>query len=328
MDRMWTNVENKERIIYNIHGHSESNINGEITLELRQLQYFVKVARKQHVTKAAEELHVAQSAVSRQIHQLEEELGVKLFAQQGRNLQLTPVGRLFLSRMENVLTDLEKAVLEVHEFMDPEMGEVRLGFPHSLGVNLVPDVVARFRKEHPNVKFRFKQGKYNSLIQDVVKGEVDLALISPFPEDHELVTGEVLLTEELYAILPQSHVLAEHSSIRLEQLKDESFVLFSEGYSLRPIVWDACLKAGFTPKIGFEGEETDTIRGLVAAGMGVSLLPEMALGNVSAFQPAKVRVAEPYVTRTIGLIRRKGEKLPLVADVFRQFLQEYILNKG
>lgn len=292
-------------------------------MELRQLQYFVKVARKQHVTQAAEELHVAQSAVSRQIHQLEEELGLNLFIQKGRNLQLTPVGKIFLTRVEGILLDLQRAVTELHEFLDPELGEIRLGFPHSLGVHLIPTVVAKFRKEHPHVKFRFKQGMYNSLIRDVIDGEIDLAFISPCPEKHDHVTGELLLTEELYAILPPNHQLADCSSIRLEQLKDESFVLFSEGYSLRPIVWNACLKAGFTPSIGFEGEETDTIRGLVAAGMGVSLLPEMALFETTSLHPVKVIISEPKVTRSIGLIRRSNESLPLVAQVFYNFLLLY-----
>ena len=109
----------------------------------------------------------------------------------------------------------------------------------------------------------------------------------------------------------------------LQQLKEEKFVLFSEGYSLRPIVWQACLQAGFEPKIAFEGGETDTIRGLVAAGMGVSLLPEMALFQTNPLQPAQVRVVEPTITRTVGLIHRSDEKLPLVAHSFRTFLLSY-----
>lgn len=294
-----------------------------IVVELRQLQYFIKVARKQHVTQASEELHVAQSAVSRQIHQLEEELRVQLFVQKGRNVQLTPVGRLFLSRIETILMDLERAVSEIHEFLDPEAGEIRIGFPHSLGISLLPSVIANFRQDHPNVKFRLKQGTYSSLIRDVVNGEVDLAFISPFPDKRDQVTGELLLTEELFAVLPPNHILADYQSIRLEQLKNESFVMFSEQYSLRSIVWNACEKAGFLPIIGFEGEETDTIRGLVAAGMGVSLLPEMALTEISPLMPAKVRVTDPPVTRTVGLIRRNEVKLPLVAEVFRRFLLEY-----
>ncbi|MFD0958580.1 LysR family transcriptional regulator [Paenibacillus chungangensis] len=296
-------------------------------MELRQLYYFVKVAKKEHVTQAAEELHVAQSAVSRQIHQLEEELGVKLFVQKGRNLQLTPVGALFLKRAEVILADLERAVIEIHEFLDPEKGEIRLGFPHSLGISLVPQVVAAFRKLHPNVKFRFKQGMYPSLIRDLTKGEIDLAFISPFPKEHEQVCGEVLLTEELYAILPPGHPLSSEKGIELKRLEHETFVLFSEGYSLRPIVWDACERAGFIPKIGFEGEETDTIRGLVAAGMGVSLLPEMALDYCGPLQPEKVKISNPSVTRTIGLIRRSNEKLPLVAKVFHGFLVRYFNDR-
>ncbi|SDC22462.1 DNA-binding transcriptional regulator, LysR family [Paenibacillus sp. UNCCL117] len=296
-------------------------------MEFRQLQYFVKVARKQHVTQAAEELHVAQSAVSRQIHQLEKELGVPLFVQKGRNLQLTPVGKLFLSRAESILSDLERAVSEVHEFMDPEQGEIRIGFPHSLGIHLLPTVVARFRESHPKVKFRLRQGTYNSLIRDVMKGEIDLSFISPLPEKHSHVTGELLLQEELFAIVPQGHALSGQEVIRLEQLKDESFVMFSEEYSLRSIVLEACAQAGFTPHIGFEGEETDTIRGLVAAGMGVSLLPDMALTEISQLQPTKVKITEPTVTRSVGLIRRSGDKLPLVAEGFRSFLLEFFKDR-
>ncbi|SFL27223.1 DNA-binding transcriptional regulator, LysR family [Paenibacillus sp. 1_12] len=292
-------------------------------MELRQLQYFVKVARKQHVTHAAEELHVAQSAISRQIHQLEEELGVPLFVRKGRNLQLTSVGKLFLERIEVVLADMERAVSEVREFLDPEAGEIRIGFPHSLGIYLLPTVVASFRQQHPNVKFRLRQGTYNSLIRDVMRGEIDLSFISPFPEKHLNVSGRLLLQEELYAILPQGHKLADNDTIKLEQLKEESFVMFSDEYSLRNIVLEACAKAGFVPRIGFEGEETDTIRGLVAAGVGVSLLPEMALTEISQLQPAKVRVIEPLVTRSVGLIQRTGDKLPLVAEMFQHFLFDH-----
>src|SRR5690606_15875016 len=284
-------------------------------MELRQLYYFVKVAKKEHVTQAAEELHVAQSAVSRQIHQLEEELGVKLFVQKGRNLQLTPVGQLFLRRADEILKDLERAVQEIHEFLDPEKGEIRLGFPHSLGISLVPPVVAAFRSHTPDVRFRFKQGMYPSLIRDLVKGEIDLAFISPVPNDIEQVTGKVLITEELFAILPSNHPLARREQVRLEELKTDPFIMFSEGYSLRSLVINACEQAGFKPNIAFEGEETETIRGLVAAGMGVSLLPKLAVEYISPLPISIVKVVDPVVTRNIGLIHRTNEKLPLVAKV-------------
>ncbi|GIP15391.1 HTH-type transcriptional regulator GltC [Paenibacillus montaniterrae] len=296
-------------------------------MELRQLYYFVKVAKKEHVTQAAEELHVAQSAVSRQIHQLEEELGVKLFVQKGRNLQLTPVGQLFLRRADEILRDLDRAVQEVHEFLDPEKGEIRLGFPHSLGISLVPQVVAAFRCLNPDVRFRFKQGMYPSLIRDLVKGEIDLAFISPVPNDVEQVTGKILITEELFAIFPSTHRLAKREQVRLEELKSDPFIMFSEGYSLRPLVMNACETAGFTPNIAFEGEETETIRGLVAAGMGISLLPKLAVEYIAPLPISIVKVVDPVVTRNIGLIHRTNEKLPLVAKVFYNFLMNYFANE-
>jgi len=297
-------------------------------MEFRQLQYFVTVARMEHVTHAAESLRVAQSAVSRQIHQLEQELGVALFTPKGRNLQLTPAGKLFLRRVEAILTDLDRAVLDLQEFLNPEAGEIRIGFPHSLGIHLLPSVIAEYRKDHPNVKFVLKQGTYHVLIRELLEGEIDLAFISPFPEEHDDVEGELLLSEELRVVLPANHLLAQYTSIRLEQLKDDSFVMFSEEYSLRTIVLEACRKAGFVPHVGFEGEETDTIRGLVAAGLGVSLLPEMALIETSPMMPVSVRVTEPQVQRTIGLIRRRGEKLPLVAEVFRSYVVDYFDGKS
>lgn len=295
-------------------------------MELRQLHYFVKVAQKEHVTQAAEELHVAQSAVSRQIHQLEEELGVKLFVQKGRNLQLTPVGQLFLRRADEVLRDLDRAVQEIHEFLDPEKGEIRLGFPHSFGISLVPQVVAAFRKHNPDVKFRFRQGMYQTLIRDLLKGEIDLAFISPVPSEHDQISGKILLTEELFAILPEGHRFSERKSIALSELREEPFIVFAEGYSLRPIVMNACETAGFTPKIAFEGEETETIRGLVAAGMGVSLLPKMAVEFAAPIPVSIVKVDEPIVTRNLGLIYRASDKLPLVAKVFYNFLMDYFAS--
>jgi len=291
------------------------------------LHYFVKVAKKQHVTHAAEEMHVAQSAVSRQIRLLEQELGVDLFVPVGRNVQLTPAGKLFYARVERILGELEKAVHEIRELIDPEMGEIRLGFPHSHGVSLIPTVVALFHRLHPNVKFTFSQGKYDVLIHDLLNNEIDLAFISPFPENHPEIGGDILLTERLFAVVPQGHPLAGESEIRLDMLKGETFVLFKEGYSLRNIVLDACARAGFRPNIGFEGEETDTIRGFVAAGMGVSLLPEMALTGWGVMMPAKVAVSDPPVSRTIGLIHRAGQKLPHVAEMFRRFLVAYFRER-
>lgn len=292
-------------------------------MELRQLKYFIEVARREHVTRAAEHLLVAQSAVSKQIGHLEEELQVQLFIREGRNVKLTPIGRIFLERVEKALAELEGAVQEVHEFMDPELGEIRLGFPHSLAAYTLPLVVSAFRERHPRVTFQLRQGMYTHLLKDLIQGEINLALVSPVPQNHPEVEGHVLFTEEVYAILPPQHPLAQNSSIRLEQLKNESFVVFRSGFTMRKIVMDACEEAGFSPKIAFEGEETDSIRGLVAAGMGVGLLPAIVLKETGPINPAYVKISEPKVTRTVGYITSRHRKLKPAEKVFQRFLWEY-----
>lgn len=297
-------------------------------MELRQLQYFVEVARREHMTRASEKLHVAQSAISRQIGQLEEELGVQLFYREGRNVKVTPIGRLFLARVENALLQLDKAKQEVEEFLDPEAGEIRIGFPHSLAAYALPSIVSAFRLEHPNVKFVLRQGTVQHLKQDLIAGEIDLAFVSPVPTEHPELEGHVLFTEEMVAILPHSHPLAGSTSIRLRQLEEDPFIVFREGYTLRTIVMDACQQAGFIPKIAFEGEETDTIRGLVAASLGVALLPAIALEETAPIQPVKVPISEPRITRTVGFVQSKSRKLVPSARVFKSFLWEFYRSKS
>lgn len=297
-------------------------------MELRQLEYFIEVAKREHVTQAAKELHVAQSAVSRQIANLEEELGVQLFVREGRNVKLTPIGRVFVQRIEAAMMEIDKALQEVREFLDPEAGEIRIGFPHSLAVYTLPTVVSKFRQDHPNVRFALRQGIVTHLIEDLLKGEIDLALVSPVPMDHPEVEGHVLFTEDMLAVLPPNHPLSRNKSIRLDQLKEEPFVLFRKGYTLRTIVVDACRRAGFEPKVAFEGEETDTIRGLVAAGLGVALLPAVALVEKGPIEPVQVKVIDPNVTRTVGFVTSRKRKLSPAERVFKHFITEYYQQQG
>lgn len=292
-------------------------------MELRQLKYFIEVARKEHVTRASEKLHVAQSAISRQIANLEEELGVQLFTREGRSIKLTPIGMNFLYRVERAMDELDKALEEVHEYLDPDVGEIRIGFPHSLATYSLPSVISAFRKKHPSIRFQLRQGITSSLIEDVIKGEVDIALVTPVPTDHPEVHGHILFTEEIRAILPPSHPLSENTTIRLNQLEKEPFIIFRTGFTLRTIVIDACSQAGFRPKIAFEGEETSTIRGLVASGLGVSLLPEVALVERGPIDPISVRISEPRVTRTVGFITSRTKKLTPSERIFQHFLWEF-----
>lgn len=292
-------------------------------MELRQLRYFVAVAEREHVSEAAIDLHVAQSAISRQIANLEAELGVQLFERVGRNVHLTSIGKLFLTHIKTALKGLDYARKQVDEYLDPERGSIKIGFPTSLASNLLPTVLSAFKKEYPNIRFQLRQGSYNFLIDSVKNREIDLAFLGPVPDNQPDIIGKVLFMENFYALIPHYHELAKKEWISVVALEEENFVLFPEGYVLHQLVIDACMRSGFKPNIHSQGEDLDAIKGLVAAGMGITLLPESAFNDLNTAYSAKVAINYPSLKRTVGIIIPKHRNLAPSEQVFYDFIQEY-----
>lgn len=292
-------------------------------MELRQIQYFIEVAKREHVTEAAIHLHIAQSAVSRQIFNLESELGVDLFIREGRNVKLTPIGRVFLQHVEEAVTILDNARREVKEYLDPGHGTIRIGFPSSLATYTMPTAISAFRDRYPEVKFQLKQGAYYDLIDRVAKGEIDMALLGPVPMKEKKVKGSILFSENLVALLPVNHHLANASSLKLSQLREDGFIMFPGGYILREILLEACQQQGFQPTVAFEGEDIDAIRGLVSAGLGVTVIPEITLIDGLPRATVKVPIIEPNVTRTVGIIIPRERQLLPTQNLFYHFLIDF-----
>jgi LysR family transcriptional regulator, transcription activator of glutamate synthase operon len=298
-------------------------------MELRQIKYFIEVAKREHVTEAANHLHVAQSAISRQISNLEAELNVKLFTREGRNVKLTSVGELFLEHAEIAMNELENGKQKIAEFLNPESGLIRIGFPNSLAAKTLPAVISAFRDEHPNLGFKLRQGSLNELKNQVSRGHIDLAFVSPVPMNEEDIIGHICFTEKLAGLVPIHHPIANRERIRLRELQNEPFVIFSNGFELRNIVQDACKQVRYSPTIAFEGEDIDTIKGLVGAGLGVSLLPEVSLSDHIPRETKKVLIDEPQITRTVGVIIPRYRELAPSEQLFFHFVKEFyaVLNR-
>ncbi|MBM7600796.1 LysR family transcriptional activator of glutamate synthase operon [Virgibacillus halotolerans] len=292
-------------------------------MELRQIKYFIEVAKREHVTEAANAMHVAQSAVSRQIVNLEEELGVSLFIREGRTVRLTPIGRIFLDHMEQAVNVIDDATQVIEEYTDPEKGTIHVGFPSSLATYILPTAISVFRDRYPEVKFQLNQGSYYDLKKAVVKGEINMALLGPVPMNEKKLKGKILFTENIVALLPRSHPLAKVPSLKLTELREDAFVLFPKDYVLRDIVIDLCRNLGFEPTVSFEGEDIDAIKGLVSAGLGVSLVPEITLIDNLPRATVSVPVAEANVTRTVGVVIPTERHLLPTEKLFYEFLQEF-----
>ncbi|MGX1132727.1 DNA-binding transcriptional LysR family regulator [Streptomyces glaucescens] len=281
-----------------------------------RLAYFAGVARTEHVTRAAQEMNVPQSTLSRAMVRLEQDLGVELFARRGRTVALTPAGRTFLTSVERALAEVERAAEEVRADADPTTGKVAFGFLHTMGTETVPGLIRAFRAEHPRVRFTLVQNYGEAMIERMRAGGLDLCLTSPVPDAPDLVARR-LDEQKLRLVVPADHRLASRKRIRLAEAADESFVTLEPGYGLRRITDDLCQEAGFRPKVAFEGEEAETLRGLVAAGLGVALLPPPAVPRPGV---AELTVTAPRAVREIGVAWLAGSVDTPPVAAFKKFL--------
>ncbi|MEU5821637.1 LysR family transcriptional regulator [Streptomyces sp. NPDC047803] len=281
-----------------------------------RLAYFEAVARHEHVTRAAQELGVPQSTLSRAMVRLEDDLGVALFARKGRTVSLTPAGRTFLGSAERALEEVERAADSVRADADPTAGKVAFGFLHTLGSETVPALIRAFRADHPRVRFQLVQNYGEAMIERLRAGGLDLCLTSPVPDAPDLVTRR-LDEQRLRLVVPDDHPLATRRRIRLAEAADETFVTLEPGYGLRRITDDLCAEAGFVPRVAFEGEEAETLRGLVAAGLGVALLPPPAVARPGVVE---LTVTAPRAVREIGVAWLDGHPDTAPVAAFKKFL--------
>lgn len=281
-----------------------------------RLAYFAAVARHEHVTRAAHDLGVPQSTLSRAMVRLERDLGVSLFARKGRTLSLTPAGRTFLASAERALGEVERATDAVRADADPSAGRVAFGFLHTMGSETVPGLIRAFRADHPKVRFTLVQNYGEAMIERLRAGDLDLCLTSPVPDAPDLVARR-LDEQRLRLVVPDDHRLAGRKRVRLAEAADETFVTLEPGYGLRRITDALCAEAGFAPRIAFEGEEAETLRGLVAAGLGVALLPPPAVARPGVVE---LTVTAPRAAREIGVAWLDGHPDTPPVAAFKRFL--------
>lgn len=292
-------------------------------MEIRQLRYFIEVAEREHISEAAIHLHVAQSAISRQVANLEAELGIELFERVGRNVKLTPIGKIFLEHCTSAIQAIDFAKKQVDEYLNPEKGTIKIGFPTSLAGHLLPTVISAFKKEHPNVAFHLRQGSYDYLIDAVKNRELNLAFLGPLPPKDGSIHTSILFTEDFSILVPSNHPFAKRKGIPLIDLRNEDFVLFPEGYVLHKLAVEACNSVGFTPRVSSEGEDMDAIKGLVAAGLGVTLLPESTFYDSTPRFTVKIPIEIPSIRRTVGIISPVTRELSPSEKVFHNFAVEF-----
>jgi DNA-binding transcriptional LysR family regulator len=294
-------------------------------VEWHQLEYFREVARQQHFTQAAKQLAISQPALSRSIARLEHELGVPLFDRTGRAIRLNRYGKAFLNRVDRAFGEVAEGQRELADMVGPVRGTVAIGFIHILGTQLLPIILRGFRARYPAVDFKLFQGSTAALLEQLTAGDTDLCLMATHPDRPDL-EWERLFEEEIFAVVPPDHRLAGRESVRLAELAAEPFVTFKPGWGLRQLNEELCLQAGFRPQVTFEGEEVATVHGLVAAGLGVALIPRSPAPREA--RASWLHVTEPRCERTIGIAWIRDRYESAITTQFRGFVVESFRKPG
>ncbi len=288
------------------------------------LRWFQQVADGTTVTEVSEVEPVTQSGVSRALARLEAEVGTPLLRKSGRTLRMTLAGTVFKRHVDAMLHHLDDGIAAVNQLLDPDSGTVALAFQHSLGSWLVPDLVSSFRARHPSIRFQLTEVRDELHAPPLGGGRADLEIGIRGPRDPAL-HSRLVAVEPLRVALPRDHRLAtgplgRGQQISLATLAGEPFVALRRSAALRKLGDDLCEEAGFRPDVVFEGDDLSTVRGFVAAGLGVAIVPAPRAGSPeSGAGPLRYcEIDDVWAAREITLTWSAERRLLPAAEQFRR----------
>ncbi|MDR2981841.1 MAG: LysR family transcriptional regulator [Puniceicoccales bacterium] len=289
-------------------------------MELRNLQTLVAVVREGGFSAAAKVLHTTQPTVSKSIQQLEYDCKAILLDRKAAVLRLTDAGEIVYRRALAILAEREHLQDDLSELKGVRRGRLRLGLPWLGSSILFAPIVAAYRKKYPGIEIDLRENGSRELEGAVRAGEIEVgASLRPIPSDFATQT---VCDEPMMAVLPENHALAGRASVRLEELASSPFVLFEQSFVLNTLILEACAQSKFKPQVTARSRQTDFILGLVAAGLGVGLLPQLV---VRARKLPSVKVVELVGTDLrwrLDFIWRKEAELSKAAQCWLELAEE------
>ncbi len=286
-------------------------------LKLKDLRYLVALADTRHFGRAAEKSHVSQPTLSAQIRKLEEYLGVQLVERQPRKVALTDVGERVVERARRIVRDSDEMVELAKQSRDPLAGKLRIALIPTIGPYLLPTVSPRIRKALPKLQLLLYEYQTGVLLDRLRDGDIDVGILALGFETEEF-ESRALYDEPFTVALPASHPLAKKNSLKVEDLSGETLLLLEDGHCLRDQALDVCGRVDVRETQDFRATSLETLRQMVAAGLGVTLLPELATeGPFASGRNLAVRpFQKPVPRRTVGAVWRKSStRLPAIEAV-------------
>lgn len=288
-------------------------------MNLKQLQYFLKLAETEHYRKAAEALFITERSLNRAVREMEKELGIQLFEKRGRNIYLNKYGHLFLPYVKRSLQELERGVDLMKAYTRPDQGKITLGYIYTMGYTLVPEMITQFQAAEGNdrITFDFHQGTTAALIKELKEEKIDAALCSSVENEPDVLFYPVA-EEELVVAVPKGHPLSNRGSVSLKELEPYPIIAFDKSSGLNEMINKLLEQAQVHLKTACHVEEDNAMAGFVAAGYGVAILPDFY--TLQYYNLDRIPIADSFERRYLFLaLLRQSQVLPVV-ERFRNFL--------
>ncbi|HWO96212.1 MAG TPA: LysR family transcriptional regulator [Bacillus sp. (in: firmicutes)] len=293
-------------------------------MDVRQLQYFYEVAKQKSFTKAAEVLHISQPSLSKMVKSLEDEIGIKLIDRSGKRIQLTDAGEIVFQQAEVVLNSLNDLSNSLYDLMNLKRGIIKFGIPPIIGTLFFPRIIKSFRDSYPLIHIQMTEFGAKKTERIVEQGEVDIGVVL-LPVDETKFESIPFAKEKLQVVMPKNHSFAKRQFISLTELKDESFIMFHEDFSMHEIIYNECLRAGFQPAIAYTSSQWDFIGEMVAANLGIALFPESICQKLNHDYVSIVDL-DDTIPWELGLIIKKDRYISIATKAFLDHLQSNFLG--
>ncbi|KOY84135.1 LysR family transcriptional regulator [Lysinibacillus macroides] len=241
-------------------------------MELRDLRAFMAVVEHGSFTKAANESFVSQPSLSKSIKKLEDTLHVELLNRSTRHIELTDAGKIVFKQGQKIIRSVQDLHILLDDLLNIKTGSIKLGIPPLIGTLFFPEIARRFHQQYPNVHLELVERGAKMVGSLVENGEVDMGIVV-LPTDERKFSIQPFVEDQFFVFINESHPLAQQDSIQLQQLKDETFILFAEEFTLHDYVIKSCKNVGFTPVVGYKSSQWDLIVELVSSNLGITLLP-------------------------------------------------------
>jgi DNA-binding transcriptional LysR family regulator len=290
-----------------------------MNMNIHHLEYFLEVVRQGSFSKAAAILHITQPSISKMIQNLEEDLGVTLIYRNAKQIELTDAGHAVLKQAQQIVTLFQNLTVELDDVTDLKKGKIRIGIPHITGSTILPGILGKFNQKYPNIQIQLCEFGSKKIQQGVQEGSLDIGVVCTPPAQTDIFEVYPFVRDPLRVIVHPEHPLTKRPALDFAELANESFILYSEDFSLYDHILRRCKQAGFQPRIICETSQREFMTQMVAAKIGIALLPSRICDSLDPKTIVSISLIDPQIYLQLAIIWRRDRYLSFAARRWLEF---------